>query len=377
MKKILIISTRNFFPPHGGDKIRIYKIAKLLSKKNLIDIICLSDQQNAQKENFVNKQFLFKTNNFFKIIYSFLQLLKFEPMQTGFFFSKKMKEKIESIKSNYDIIICHLSRSSIYLPKNFEGYKILEMTDIVSENYLQRSIQESYFNPSKYLYWIESKLLKKFEKDNLNKFDNIVLVNNPKNFLLKKNKKIKVIPNGIEKISSKFSYSKKNKYIIFYGNINSHINKKACLDFVNKILPKLNKYTLIKLKIVGKIDTKLKKKFSMYANVEVTGSVKSLDLSIKDAICGICNVDSATGFQNKIFEYMRLGLPTIISKQSFNNLFKKNKNVIVYNSNDDLIAKILKIKFNKKISNKLGIEGMKLANKNTWKKNLKNYSSLI
>lgn len=365
-------------PPFGGDKIRVYQIAKFLSKKNLIDVVCLSDGTNNKKEKFVNNQFLFTTNIFHKIIYSFFQLLKLKPMQLGFFFSKKMKEKINIIKSDYDIIICHLIRCSIYLPKDFSGYKILEMTDIISENYLQRSNQENYFNPLKYLYWIESKLLKKYEIHNLNKFNNVVLVTKGKNYLIKNSfNNIKIIPNGIEKTSLKFSFNKKNLYVIFYGNIDSHINKKACLDFANKVLPILNKYTLIKFKIVGKIDANFKKKLLKIKNVEVTGSVKSLDLSISKAICGICNVDSATGFQNKIFEYMRLGLPSIISKKSFNSLFTKNKNVIVFNSENDLILKILKIKSNKTISNRLSKEGIKLAKKNGWANNLKYYNSLI
>jgi len=265
VKKILIITLRNFSPPHGGDKIRIFKIAKLLSKKNIVDVIYLSDEDNFKKESFVNKYFVFKTNLFQKYLYSFFQFFKLKPLQTGFFYSKKMKKKIDQIKSNYDVIICHLSRSSIYLPESFDGNKILEMTDIISKNYLQRSENGSFLNILKYLYLLESKFLARFEQEIINKFNSVVLVSKEKNFFSKeKLKKVKIIPNGINKVSKKFNFNNNNKYIIFYGNINSHINKNACLNFAKTILPILNKLSEIKLRIVGEINTNLKKNFQIW-----------------------------------------------------------------------------------------------------------------
>ena len=40
-----------------------------------------------------------------------------------------MKNYIDSVEDKYDSIICHLLRSSQYLPNQFKGKKILEMTD--------------------------------------------------------------------------------------------------------------------------------------------------------------------------------------------------------------------------------------------------------
>ena len=80
-------------------------------------------------------------------------------MQKGFFFSKKMCDFISENKDNYDTIIFHLIRSAQYLPDEFRGKKILEMTDLISYNYDQIIKEISFRNPLKYLYFLEKILL--------------------------------------------------------------------------------------------------------------------------------------------------------------------------------------------------------------------------
>ena len=51
---------------------------------------------------------------------------------------------------------------------------------------------------------------------------------------------------------------------------------------------------------------------------------------------------------------MSFGIPAITSKESFDsNLLRKNKDVYVYSSNEELVKLIFNLKENKKISNKL------------------------
>ena len=101
-----------------------------------------------------------------------------KPLQAGYFFSSKMKEKINAIQKNYDCIIFHLIRSTEFLPDNYKGTKILEMTDLVSSRYFQLYKNLSFLNPFKYLYFLEYILSKKYEKKLINFFNHIVLVSN-------------------------------------------------------------------------------------------------------------------------------------------------------------------------------------------------------
>ena len=75
-----------------------------------------------------------------------------------------MKNYIDSVEDKYDSIICHLLRSSQYLPNQFRGKKILEMTDLQSLAYQELINQLSILNPLKYIYIIEKLLVDRYEK---------------------------------------------------------------------------------------------------------------------------------------------------------------------------------------------------------------------
>ena len=122
-KKILVITSRYPLPVRGGDKLRIVEIIKYLSKKNSVDLVSIGDYQ--KKVNFINKQFTFKNNLLNKSKQVLNSFFKNEPLQIGLFKVHEMKNKIEEISKNYDVIIFHLIRTTYYVPKNYNGRKIL------------------------------------------------------------------------------------------------------------------------------------------------------------------------------------------------------------------------------------------------------------
>ena len=91
MKKILFISTRYPLPVMGGDKIRAVGILKFLSKKNKIDLVCLTNKDQIQRNypRICNNIKIFKISLIERLIYTILSFLKGEPLQVGFYHSKK------------------------------------------------------------------------------------------------------------------------------------------------------------------------------------------------------------------------------------------------------------------------------------------------
>ena len=121
MKKILFISTRYPLPVLGGDKIRAIGILKFLSKKNKVDLVCLTNKNLTKviHPTICNTTKIFKISLISRLIYTILSLLKGEPLQVGFYYSKELKKYLEEVESNYNTIIFHTLRSCQYLPKNF------------------------------------------------------------------------------------------------------------------------------------------------------------------------------------------------------------------------------------------------------------------
>jgi len=383
MKKILVVTTRFPFPLFSGDKLRIYNIFKYLSKKNKVDLIYTEPKENFKKKiRFIDKTIFIKTRRiekYFNILFFFMMG---KPLQVGYFFSAEMRAKINEIKKNYDAIIFHLIRSVEFLPKNYEGTKILEMTDLISKNYSQLYKKLNFINPLKYLYLIEQVLLEKYEKKIAESFDRIVLVSkrDAKYFSIgnKVKKRVQVIPMGTDIKKKKYNFKKKNKDIIFIGNINYLPNKIACYDFIKTTMPKLEmKGINITFKIIGQTSNLLKFYLTRFKNVEVYNNIIFPEKLCNNAICGVSNLSVVTGIQNKIMEYMRIGLPTIVSEKCFDNLnFIKNKDLLVYKNQDEFVKQIIKLKtekqFAKKISNNCY---RKIRSNYTWEKSLKKYKN--
>ena len=374
MKKILFISTRDpYSGRYSGDVIGSNKIINVLKKKNILDVVCLGEKTFSQKNIFkFKKPFLF--TRIFYVIKSFVFL---QPLQFGLFFSKDMERFITSRANAYDVIFFYHIRSSQYLPKNFKGKKIIEMGDLYSSNYLQTFNNLNLFNPLKYVYLLESALVKKVEINIFTKFDKVILFS--KNEIKKINKifikKIIHINISIDKIKKKYIFSSKNKKILFIGNLKYLPNKLAIKNFIKNTLPKLEKKIPgVNLEVIGDISKINKVLLSSHKRVKFLGVKKNIDKFIKGSFCGLANLTISTGMQGKILSYMSYGLPVICSKKVASNF---NKNVLSYSDDNELINKIVSLKNNKKVSTLISKKSLRFINNFTWKKIAKKYLSII
>jgi len=365
----LLISTRYPFPIFGGDKLRLFSILKFLSKKNQVDLICLGKRDEIPKKiAFCRNAKVFHLGFLPRIINTIFSFLKLEPLQNGFCLSNEMKNYIDNVEGKYNTIICHLLRSSQYLPNKFKGKKILEMTDLPSLNYQQLINQLSIFSPLKYIYAIEKFLVYRYEEKISYKFNNIVFISNKDALEGKKKispKKISVIGSAGNFVSKLFKYKKSNNKIIFIGNINYIPNKLACYYFAKNILKKINlKYPKIKFHVIGNIGYLDKIFLGKYKNVVIHGKINNLRNVVKNSICGLCNVKISTGFQYKTLTYMSYGIPVILSANAFvNTKFKKNKEVLVFGNDEELIKNIYYLKNNKTKANQLSKNSQKIIKK--------------
>ena len=376
MKKILFISTRNpYSGRYSGDVIRSLKIINSLKKKFILDVVCLNSDNAAIKQknvvSFKNPSFLIKVLN------CFLSLLKLRPIQFGLFVSREMKIYIENIAENYDYLFFYHIRSSQYLPKDFYGKSVLEMGDLYSDNYNQSFENMNFFNPLKYIYLLESFLVKREENKIFSKFDRITLFAKKEADKIKKKfkKKIFQIDESVEYVSKKFLFSKKNNKILFIGNLDYLPNFIACRNFIKHIMPNLKKNLPdVKFSIIGNIGNINRFLLPKNSNVELLGVKKDLSKYLKNSFCGLANLDIATGVQGKVLTYMSFGLPVICSNKVAENF---GSSVLNYNKQSDLVSGIISLKKNKTKSEKFSNRSIKFAKKLIWKKVSLKYLKLL
>ena len=128
-------------------------------------------------------------------------------------------------------------------------------------------------------------------------------------------KKIVHINVSVDKIKRKYFFSKKNRKILFIGNLKYLPNILAVKNFVKNVLPKLKKnLSDIKFEAVGEINSLDKFFLSLNKDVKCWGQQRDLNKFIKGSFCGLANLEIATGMQGKILTYMSR-LPVICQKR--------------------------------------------------------------
>ena len=376
MKKILFITTRNpYSGRYSGDVIRSLKIINLLKKKFKLDIVCLKkDKLNINEKNLIS----FKHPNFLiKLINCLVSIFKIEPVQFGLFYSGEMMQFLKNNANNYDYLFFYHIRSSQYLPVEFNGKTIIEMGDLYSDNYFQSYKYLNFFNPLKYIYFLESLLIKRIEKKIFNSFDKVTLFSKRESHKIIKEytNKIHQIDWSIDQVKNIYSFSKKNHRILFVGNLNYLPNLLACKDFIKNVFPKLKAiWPEVKFCIIGDISKfsslfLLKKK-----DIEVLGQKKNISMYVKNSLCGLANLKIATGVQGKVLTYMSHGLPVICSSNVAKNF---GTSVLTYKKNSDLIDMLISLKNSKVKGNLYSKKSIKFSKKFYWKKVSLKYFKLL
>lgn len=191
-------------------------------------------------------------------------------------------------------------------------------------------------------YHIESKKLYAYEREVMNKFDLSILVSSRDSDHLteKQNAKVSVYPNGVSLEDYPFEERFNSApVIVFIGNMSSVQNMDACIFFAKDVMPEINKHIDAKFRVVGKIDVQKANILKGYENVEVTGPVNSISNAVADARLAVCPVRMAAGIQNKVLEYMSLGLPVITSSRGLEGINAvPDRDVLVADSPEQYVS---------------------------------------
>lgn len=320
MKKILILTSRFPFPVVGGDRLRIYQLCKKLSEKYELSLLSLCESEdelsldvsNDTVFSDINRVMMPKWRSYLNCV---LAIPTQVPLQIAYYRNSEFSKKLKIKSSQHDLIFAHLIRTGDYLI-DIQGPKILEMTDAISLNYKRVSDIAKSKGLKNYIYSFEQKRVERYERKIVKQFDANFLVSQiDKDHLFpsecKDSNKVSVVSNGVDTGELTYDFSSDSMTLVFIGNLYSVQNLDAALWFAREIMPALNPAYGLSFKIIGRIKDVDKEKFAGFPNVIATGEVDSVQEEAKGAFAGICSVRLGAGIQNKVLEYLALGIPCI------------------------------------------------------------------
>lgn len=356
MKSIFFITARLPFPESSGRKVSLYNYCKILHDVYHYEIYVysfLEEGDDINKKPYFIKEVkvLPKINFLTKIIniikYTFIK--RKLPLQVSLYYSEKVKEFIgrELCRINPDFLIADMVRTTEY-GIEFKGRKIADLDDLLSIRYERQMAQDlsiinpygAYFSSLPYLLQkilslslvkykilkLETELLKLYEVNIADKYDNVVLVGKEEvkklNNIIKRKNAIDV-PTCVraDYYGEYFSNDvARSKDIVFLGALKVAHNEVAVINFIKNIFPLVKKEIPDARFVViggGASDRLL----SMASDsIVFTGRIDDLRPVISQSRVFVCPLTFGSGIKTKNLEAMAIGTPIVTTSIGAENI---------------------------------------------------------
>ena len=332
---LLVLTPLVPYPPHDGDKLRLYHFLKELKKHgHQIDLFCLTRiKDDFQYADYLRplcrKIYLEHLTNwdlFFNLVGG---VMLGQSMNVSSYFSPRLRDSLRAYWQSrqgrsVEAVLVHRLRMA---PMAFEANPgvpvVLELTDSLTA-YMERLKDQSgtAFLP-RLIAWWDHWFLKKEEVDwSRQSVKAIVISPKDAQALIEKGlpvDKIEVIPNGFppmsgRKVKRPEIYPDKRPVICFVGNMGYFPNEDGLIWFWEKVWPQVKRQVPeVFLAAVGGQPKKRLKRLERPGEFWVTGWVPEVEPYVSQAALTIAPLRVAAGMQNKVALSLGLGVPVVAS----------------------------------------------------------------
>jgi len=376
MKKILVLYSRIPYPLIGGDRIRIYNTAKILSRGYKVDLLCINEGK-------IKNEYIEKLKEVFnEVIYFSYHPLRFKwnafkglflrkPLQVSYYYFKEVQRWINKRYRNYDLIFCNHIRTAEYV-KDAHYVKIVDLHDAISMNYAKAKLNTRGW--WKIIYWIENKKLLPYEIKTIDKFDKSFIVSDTdRDYLIKHGadkKKIVTISVAVkEEVVNRISRVEEKDELVFLGKMDYPPNEDAAIYFTEIVFPILKKERKkLKFIIVGAKPTRRILRLKKIGGIEVTGFVEDPYKHLEEGKVFVAPIRFGAGIQNKILEAMALRKSVVTTSCGAEGINGRDgEHFLVADNPEDMAEKILDLLENEKKRKVIGEKARALIEREyTW-----------
>jgi len=321
LPRLLVLAPRYPYPIIGGDRLRIHHVCAQLAERYRLTLLCFCDPSELDAPappdgifDSVEKVVLPKWQSRLNCL---LALPTRVPLQLAYYWSKTFERRVADLAPQHDAILCHLIRLAEYaLP--FDKPRVLEMTDAISLNYQRVREKASHARLRSLIYGFEQSRLEAFERQIVDSFDAAVLVSRAdRQFLFSddpaRGQKVMICSNGVDTHEFPYQFSPASSgRIVFIGNMVSLQNLDGADWFARAVLPRIRaRRPDAVLEVVGNCARLEREQLGALDAVRLVGHVPSIADAVAGADVGVCPIRAGAGVQNKLLNYMALGLPSV------------------------------------------------------------------
>jgi glycosyltransferase involved in cell wall biosynthesis len=261
-------------------------------------------------------------------------------------------------QNKFDAAYIHLFRMAPYLAKHENFYRIVDLTDVISQE-LKHSMPYRRLN-SRLLYSVERPRIEKYERWVAGHFEETWLISKHDSSVLAADcpdANIRIVRNGVD--TEVFFPTEEEEIpnnMILVGHMGVFHNIDAAVFLAQDILPKVRgAIPDANLNIVGAAPTRRVKALDSIPGVEVTGFISNLNKALNQASVFVAPLRFAAGVQNKVLEAMAAGRPVVTTGIVNAGLgAKPGRDLLIAEGAQELANTIVNLLDNKNFRKELG-----------------------
>ena len=368
--KLLFIANRIPYPPHRGDKLKIFNLATRLREcGHELHLISICEKREELKYNQDLKKIFHESTlilvpplkSYLQVLLAFFQKM---PFQVAYFQSRRLKKLLNRTLNTHTFDAVHIQHLRM-LPYGLRINipKILDLPDAYSM-YWKRKVEQEKRPIQKKIKEIEYYKVLQYEKK-LIEFDKVLVCSREdQQYLIDTHElnNVEILPNGVDirTFKKEVDVSVEHKLVLFTGNMNYAPNVDAVKYFVRDIFPLiLSKHPDARFLIAGQNPTKQVQELAG-SNIIITGFVENMALQYQQASLVVAPLRIGAGTQNKVLEAMAMEKPVVCTHIGFEGLgVKSGQGVILAHNAKDFADWVNRLLDDENMANDVSLFGKK------------------
>lgn len=353
-RRILVLTARNPYPVIGGDRLRIHRLARELSRQHDLTLVTFCEtardtvaplpEDGVFKE--VHRVVLPRWRSWLN---SAADLRAGNPLQVAHYRSRQFREIVQQLAPSHDAVIAHLIRMAEYA-RDLPLVRILDMSDAISMSmHRVASTEGEHWDFRRYLYGIEAQRLLNYERSIAKSFDLVTLISPiDAQYVFGSQaatgRKVLVVPNGAD-VPSRMPPSQSTRArneIVFLGNLHSLQNFDGAWFFARHVLPRVReRHPDAVLRVIGDVRSLGRRRLAALPGVRVEGFAPNLAAALATARIGVCPIRLGAGVKNKVLDYFANRLAVVCSSNGLEGLrARPNEHLLIANRVEEWTAQV-------------------------------------
>ena len=322
-RRVLLLTPRWPYPVVGGDLLRIWQLARAVSRQHDITLLslCASDEELHMPV---------PDDGVFQAVHRVLHprhpalrgvlgaLPGRMPLQVGYYRNPRFAAQVAALAPAHDVVWSHLLRMAPYALSQ-PAPRWLELTDAVSMGMAR--VADSGLPPwsvRRWLYRLEARRLKPMEQAAAGQFDLVSLIAAPDAAHLwgtAPPPSVLIAPNGVSAPSRPLPPAgQRPPGIAFVGQLRSLANQDALAFLLAEVMPGVRqRQPDAQVHVVGPCPPAVRARWQAEPGVRWHGVVPDMATVLGDCRVGVCPVRIGAGMQNKLLDYLAHGLAAVTS----------------------------------------------------------------